>query len=129
MRQVTAAVIVEKGQLFLVRRARSEALAGCWELPGGKIEDGETLQECLRRELLEELAMQTTVGAELVRTVYQYEHGSFEMVALRTERLSGFALSVHDSFVWASPEDAVCLDLAPADIELVGRLISLGYWR
>lgn len=129
MRQVTAAVIIERGRLFLVRRAAGESLAGYWELPGGKMEDGESLRACLQRELAEELAMTATVGQELARTVYHYEHGSFEMVALRTERHGGFELSVHDAHVWVSAEDAAELQLAPADIELIDQLIASGHWR
>jgi len=56
LRQVTAAVIIEDGLLFLARRGPVERLSGLWELPGGKLEPGETLQQCLERELLEELA-------------------------------------------------------------------------
>ncbi len=129
MRQVTAAVIVEDGQMLLVRRAPSESLAGYWELPGGKLEDGESLESCLERELSEELAMGSAVGEALARTIYHYEHGSFEMVALRTQRLTGFELSVHDRFIWASSDDIADLQLAPADVDLIDQLLTLGHWR
>lgn len=129
MKQVTAAVIVEDGHLLLVRRAPGESLAGYWELPGGKLEDGESLQNCLERELSEELAMDSSVGQELARTVYHYDHGSFEMVALQTQRLSSFELSVHDRFVWASSDEIADLQLAPADVDLIDQLIALSHWR
>lgn len=129
MRQVTAAVIIESGLMLLVRRAPGESLAGYWELPGGKLEDGEDLQSCLERELSEELAMASSVGQELARTVYHYHHGSFEMIALDTARLGDFSLSAHDAFVWASVQDAAQLQLAPADIDLIDQLIALGHWR
>ena len=72
--------------------------------------------------------MCSAVGEELARTVYHYEHGSFEMVALRADRLSKFELSVHDRFLWASREDIAPLRLAPADVALVGQLIEQGHW-
>lgn len=128
MKQVTAAVIIEDGRLFLVRRAQGESLAGFWELPGGKREGSENLRDCLERELLEELAMTASVEVELARTVYHYEHGSFELVALRTQRLSDFELTVHDAFAWRSVENLGELNLAPADVELVGKLVAHGYW-
>lgn len=122
MQQVAAAVIIEDGRLLLVRRAKGETLAGYWELPGGKLEDGETLQQCLGRELQEELAMAADVKQELMRTVYHYSHGSFEMIALRTERLSEFELTVHDACLWAAPDEVGQLELAPADVVLVHQL-------
>ena len=128
MRQVTAAVIIEDGLLFLVRRAEGQSLAGFWELPGGKIEPGESAQECLVRELQEELEMRAIVGEELARTEYHYDHGSFEMIALRTDRLSEFSLSVHDEFKWVSKGDIEGVKLAPADVKLVGQLVAAGHW-
>lgn len=128
MRQVTAAVIVEDGRIFLVRRAPGEALCGFWELPGGKLEDAETLGDCLRRELSEELAMDSCIGCELARTVYHYDHGSFEMIALQTERIGEFELRVHDAFIWASRRDLDGLKLAPADVDLIRQLIEIDYW-
>lgn len=126
MRRVAAAVIVEAGCLFVTRRGPDEKLAGCWELPGGKIESGESPQQCLQRELLEELSMSATVGGVVARTIHEYEHGSFEMLALETRRQSGFELIVHDDFAWASPDRLDTLALAPADVDLVHQLISTG---
>lgn len=122
MRQVTAAVIIEDGKLLLARRAPGEKLAGMWELPGGKIEDGETPSECLRRELEEELSMTAEVGEVIATTVYHYDHGSFEMLAMEAWRTSGYALTVHDEVRWATACEAEALTLAPADVKLI-RLI------
>lgn len=122
MRQVTAAVIVEDGRLFLARRPPGDPLAGLWELPGGKIEPGETPQECLERELLEELEMTATAGGIVAQTVYHYGHGSFEMLALETRRCSGFRLQVHDQCAWVPPGELPAYDLAPADIILIAQL-------
>lgn len=122
MRQVTAAVIVEDGRLLLCRRAAGDPLAGLWELPGGKVEPGETLQQCLERELVEELGMQSVAGEELARTTYHYDHGSFEMIALVVERLSDYEPFVHDAVEWVMPVDALAMPLAPADVELMAEL-------
>lgn len=122
MKQVTAAVIIEEGRLLITRRPPGDPLAGLWELPGGKIEPGESSQECLARELTEELAMSVTVGAELARTIYHYDHGSFEMLALEVTRHSGFVLRVHDEFAWVPLSEIADYPLAPADVELVKQL-------
>lgn len=123
MRQVTAAVIIEDGRLLLCRRPVGDPLAGLWELPGGKVEPGETLRECLERELAEELDMRSRAGEELVRTTYHYQHGSFEMIALQVERLSEYELLVHDAVEWVALADAEAMCLAPADVALVQALI------
>lgn len=124
MRQVAAAVIIEDGRIFLARRGPGEKLAGCWELPGGKIEAGETPQDCLERELREELEMDAKAGRVLARTVYDYEHGSFEILAIETTRCSDFELSAHDRCDWAQIESLGQYELAPADRLLLQGLYS-----
>ena len=121
MRQVTAAVIIEDGLLFLARRAPGEKLAGMWELPGGKVEPGETAEECLKRELLEELDMQCRVGELVGTVVHEYDHGEFELLAYRVERLSDWSLSVHDRVEWIGSLEAANFSLLPADEELLTR--------
>jgi 8-oxo-dGTP diphosphatase len=122
VRQVTAAVIVEEGRVFLARRPPGDALAGFWEFPGGKIEPGETPQECLERELLEELDMRSHAGGILATATYDYEHGSFEMLAIETTRLSGFELRAHDRCAWVAWSDLATYELAPADVQPVDKL-------
>lgn len=128
MRQVAAAVIIEQDLLLLARRGPAERLAGFWELPGGKLEQGETPQNCLERELLEELAMETVAGEVLARTTYHYDHGSFELLALSVERMSGYEPTVHDLVRWVSRDDVSTLQIAPADVALLDELLSRGIW-
>lgn len=128
-RIVTAAVLIEDSRLLLARRAPHDRLAGCWELPGGKLESGESPQQCLARELREELAMTAEIGEVLAETVHEYAHGCFRMVALRTVRLSGFELLVHDRLAWVARDEIGEYKLAPADLALVGQLIESGHWE
>jgi len=123
MRQVTAAVIIENGRMLLTRRPPGDPLAGMWELPGGKIEPGETPQECVERELLEELEMTCRAGHIIAQTTYDYEHGSFEILALEVQRLSNFVLKNHDATVWAKLERLADYVLAPADITLISQIV------
>jgi len=124
MRQVTAAVIVEHGRLLLTRRPPGDHLAGLWELPGGKVEPGETPQECLARELVEELAMTSDVGELLASVTYHYAHGSFELLAYRVTRMSDYELHVHDESVWVRLGEVAGFSLAPADVLLIEQLQS-----
>ena len=122
MKQDTAAVIMEEGRLLITRRPPGDPLAGLWELPGGKIEPGETPQQCLARELDEELNMTAEIGELVARTVYHYNHGSFEMLALEAKRLSTFDLHVHDKFAWVALDRLAEYPLAPADVELARQI-------
>lgn len=122
MRQVTAAVIVEDGCLLLTRRPTGDHLAGLCELPGGKIEAGETPRDCVERELREELDMASTGGNVAARTIYEYEHGSFEILAIETTRRSDFELRVHDRYAWVRWDDLDEYILLPADLRLLTQL-------
>jgi 8-oxo-dGTP diphosphatase len=129
MRDVTAAVLLEDSRLFLARRAPRDKLAGYWELPGGKVESGESPQECLARELHEELAMRADIGEVLVEVVHEYAHGRFRFLALRAVRRSDFTLLDHDRCAWVAQDEVGDYRLAPADVVLVERLIAAGHWR
>lgn len=72
MLQVTAGILVDRGRVLACQRAAGADHAGKWEFPGGKRESGETLQECLRRELAEELGIEARVGSEVWRMKYRY---------------------------------------------------------
>ena len=82
---VTAAVVISEQTVLLTRRAPGQSLEGYWEFPGGKIEEGESLQECLKRELFEELGVQSEVEADEFCVVrHQYEKGEILLVGLIT---------------------------------------------
>jgi 8-oxo-dGTP diphosphatase len=129
LRIVTAAVLVEEGRLLLARRPPGDRLAGLWELPGGKLEADETPEECLAREMLEEMDMVVVVGDLLARTTHQYSHGSFDMMAYEARRESLYQLHAHDQCVWATRAQASQLALAPADVDLVRQLAPYRKWE
>lgn len=128
MRQVAAAVAIHDGRIFIVRRPSGDPLAGCWELPGGKLEDGESPQACLVRELREELDVRAVVGELLATTVFHYAHGSFEMLALETTLASSYRLLVHDAAAWVTRSEIDEYGLAPADVDLLAQLGERGTW-
>jgi 8-oxo-dGTP diphosphatase len=125
MKLVTAAIIRDGEKILVVRRGPGEKLAGFWEFPGGKVEHPETLQECLERELFEELDIATKVTDVVAVSDYKYENGAIKLVALKAEILHGeISLSVHDKLQWLTARKILDLKLAPADIPIAQALLE-----
>ncbi len=119
MKDVTAAIITHNNKVLLTRRAPGEKHAGWWEFPGGKVEAGESPESCLRRELREELEIETSIGDKLTESIYSYETGSIRLLAYRATILSGaLLLHVHDEYQWVSVAQLTQYSLLPADIPI-----------
>ena len=125
MKQVAAAIIFNKGKILVTRRAPGEKLAGYWEFPGGKLEGNETPQECIVRELREELGLHATAGAVIASSVYEYTGGAIELIAVEcTVQDYGIDLTVHDAYEFIQPEALLDVRLAPADIDIAKKIIK-----
>ena len=86
-RLVVAGAVIDDGRLLLAQRSRPEHLAGLWELPGGKVEAGESTAAALRRELDEELGVEVVVGESIGAPVEVAD--GVVLVALRAELVAG----------------------------------------
>jgi A/G-specific adenine glycosylase len=86
---VAAAVIRRSGRVLLARRPEGKLLGGLWEFPGGKVERGETLTACLRRELREELGVDVRVRDELVAVKHAFSHFRITLHVFSCDRLRG----------------------------------------
>ena len=123
MKKVSAAVVVIDNKVLLTRRKPGESLSGFWEFPGGKIEEGETPQQCLKRELNEELGVESAVGNVIYESIYKYEHGEFKIIAMLTELNSTeFELRSHDKAQWVPYDKLLEYKLLPADIPIAERI-------
>tara|TARA_R110002049_G_scaffold114812_8_gene266167 strand:+ start:9008 stop:9985 length:978 start_codon:yes stop_codon:yes gene_type:complete len=117
---VTAAIIVKDNRVFAARRKAGMHLAGFWEFPGGKLEVGETPEQCLARELQEELQITTRVGAFVGVSVFDYGSKVVRLLAYQVEHLDGeFELIDHDAMCWLDLDELDSVEWAPADIPLV----------
>lgn len=112
-----AIISTSEGKVFIARRKPGKSMAGKWEFPGGKLEVGESEQDCLRRELLEELGMQVEVGEKLGENEHHYENFSIRLIAYKCDFISAtYALTDHDAYEWVSPEELSNFDMAEADV-------------
>ena len=123
MKEVSAAIIIEDGRVLLARRAKGEKLAGYWEFPGGKREEGETIDECLVREIREELSLDIEVVGEFDTSDYEYPGSRIRLIGLLAEIQNGvIPKTVHDLVEWIDISSVLDYQLAPADIPLAERL-------
>lgn len=124
MQKVTAAVLKKSGRILIARRKKGKHMGNKWEFPGGKIDPGETPEECLRRELAEEFSIDARIGPFLLSIRFQNEEVSLELLAYEAEHLSGdFQLHEHEEIRWVRPEEALRFDLADSDRVIAEALI------
>ena len=96
-----------------------------WEFPGGKIDEGESPEECLRRELVEELGIQVRVGKSLPATTHQYPTFSVTLHPFICSIDSGtIVLHEHAAITWLPPEKLHFLDWADADIPVIESYLA-----
>lgn len=91
----TAAVIREGDKVLIGRRPEGKLLGGLWEFPGGKLEPDESLKLCLRREIMEELGIEITVGRKLATFDHAYSHFAISLHAFECQIVSGQP-KIHD---------------------------------
>lgn len=122
--RVVAAVIKAKNEngepiIFATQRGYGEFKGG-WEFPGGKIEDGETPQEALKREIMEELDTEIAVG-ELIKTIeYDYPTFHLSMDCFWCEIVKGdLVLKEHEAAKWLKKEQLGDVEWLPADVIVI----------
>lgn len=79
----------EQGQILIDRRLQTGVLGGLWEFPGGKIEPGETVEECIKREIWEELGIAIEVGKHLITIEHIYTHLHVTLIVHHCDYVSG----------------------------------------
>ncbi len=120
--RVVAAVIRDGDKIFATQRGYGEYKDG-WEFPGGKIEEGETPQEALKREIFEELDTEIAVG-DLIKTI-EYDYPTFHLSMdcfWATVKSGHLELREAEAARWLSKEELDEVEWLPADLELVDKI-------
>ena len=117
---VVAAAIEKDGLIFCAQRPEGKSLGGCWEFPGGKLENGETPEEALIREIKEEFDSEIEVISFLNEASYEYDFGIVTMKTYLSKLVSGkLKLLEHQDSKWLPIEELSELEWAPVDIPAV----------
>lgn len=124
---VACALIYREGFYLATRRSKGKDLSGYWEFPGGKLEPSESLNDCIEREILEELGCQVS-AKEYFGMTENYQHDRIiQLHAICCEILQNEpypSLQDHDLVCWITPFNMHRLRFAPADQTFINRLIS-----
>lgn len=128
IRDVTAAVFIENGRVMICRRPPNKGNALKWEFPGGKSEPGETLEECLKRECVEELGIGISVGREICATEYEYPDITVKLHFMLADIVSGTPeLKEHVDIKYITKSELSDYDFCPADRDIVKILAEENY--
>ncbi|MQA31298.1 MAG: NUDIX domain-containing protein [Luteitalea sp.] len=121
---VAAAVIERDGRFLVTRRQAGVHLAGAWEFPGGKCNANEPLRACLAREILEELAVDIDVGAEILQTSHRYDDRQVELHFFRCGLRGEPTAALGQEMRWVPQGALLTLAFPPADAELIRLLMA-----
>lgn len=120
--KVVASVIRDKNRIFATQRGYGD-LKGGWEFPGGKIERGETPQEALKREIMEELETEIKVGKLIDIVEYDYPTFHLYMKCFWCEIVEGnLVLREHEDARWLTKEQLGEVEWLPADVKLIEKI-------
>ena len=123
--QVVGAIIVNDGRILAVKRGenKNKAVAFKYEFPGGKIEQGETPSQALKRELLEEMNYDIEVGEEFAQVTYEYDDVFVNLHTYLCKPLSDtYTLNEHIDEKWLLPSELFDVEWAPADVSIISDL-------
>lgn len=123
--RVVAGALLRGGRVLAARRPAHKSQGGLWELPGGKVEPGESDEAALARELEEELGVRIAVRGRLGEALHRYPDREILLVGLHGVLLSGEPLArEHSELAWVDACGLHALDWAPADLPLLAALAA-----
>lgn len=128
MVEVVAAILINKeDKILIAKRKKNKKMGGLWEFPGGKIEQGETPENALIRELKEEMNIGIRPITFFGENIYDYGNSIFKLIAYISEIVQGeIELNDHEEYKWVCKEELGAYKFAPADVVFVEKLKVTG---
>ncbi|MFO5494864.1 MAG: 8-oxo-dGTP diphosphatase MutT [Cuspidothrix sp.] len=113
----------DEKQILIDRRLPQGAMGGLWEFPGGKIEIGETIEECIKREIAEELGIEIAVGEHLITIDHTYSHLRVTLTVHHSQHLAGIPQAIEcDEIRWVSLDELDEFTFPEANGEIIAAL-------
>ena len=123
---VTCAIIKKDGKVLVVKRGPTMKLPLKWEFPGGKIEHNESPEQCIIREISEELQIHIKLANPLTPVIHKYAELEVQLIPFIAEYLGGtLILTEHIEYKWLDNYQLLDLDWAEADISILHEYLSL----
>lgn len=123
--RVVAALIRDQGRVLITERWPHKHMGLTWEFPGGKVEDGESDQEALQREMMEELGIEVRVGSLCFQTLYAYSSNEVHLSIYRCQITRGIPQAIDvKSLDWVHQTELDKRPFPPADQIFVGELVA-----
>ena len=121
--QVSAAVIFNKGRVYIQKRKAGGLLGGLWEFPGGKVESGETEKDWLRREIKEELGLRVRIGNKIMTHRHSYTRFRVTLNVFNCHIHSGvLSPSACDEWKWVNPKELDQFPFPAANLKIIGLI-------
>ena len=125
MIKVTAGIVEKDGKLLIAKRKSGKSIESLWEFPGGKLEEGESLEECLKRELMEELNIEVKVDSYLCSSFFNHKGKEMELLAYRASYVAGeLKMFDHDDIRWVNPSEFNNYEFIEPDKVIIRKLVK-----
>lgn len=124
----TGIVVDRRGRFLIAQRKEGSMLGGLWEFPGGTLEKGETIEQCIARELKEELGIDVEVGRHVITVKHAFSHFTMDLHAYACSLVRGRPRAIHcAAWKWVRPPELRRYPFGRADLRIIesGVLKSL----
>ena len=123
--KVTGALLRLEDKYLICKRDSKGSMPGLWEFPGGKLEVGESLEDCIKRELKEELDIDAKIGKLFTSYIYSYSHITYHLFFYDILSFEGvIKMNVHKKIIWETVDRFKYYDFLPGDIPLIKVMLN-----